>query len=61
MLRVLEVSWGHRYWVTAVAFPKWINNYHCLGLLKNACGPMLAQCCAMWCGGRVGDLGVTKV
>ena len=46
---VLEVSWGHRSWVTAVAFPKWINNYHCLGLLKNACGPILDHCCAMWC------------
>ena len=46
---VLEVSWGHRYWVTAIALPKWTNNYHWLGVLKNACGPMLAQCCAMWC------------
>ena len=32
---ILEVSWGHRYWVTAIALPNW--------------GPMLAQCCAMWC------------
>ena len=46
---ILEVSWGHRHWVTAVALPKWINNYHCLGLLKNACGPILDHCCAMWC------------
>eukprot|EP00434_Breviolum_minutum_P045124 symbB.v1.2.040389.t1/scaffold7189.1/size25065/2 len=46
---VLEVSWGHRYWITAIALPKWINTYHCVGLLKNACGPMLSQCCAMWC------------
>ena len=46
---VLEVSWGHRYWVTAVALPKWINNYHCLALLKNACGPILDHCCDMWC------------
>ena len=46
---VLEVVWGHRYWVTAIALPKSINNYHCLGLLTHACGPMLAQCCAMWC------------
>ena len=46
---VLEVVWGHRFWVTAIALPKWINNYHCLGLLTLACGPMLAQCCAMWC------------
>ena len=46
---VLEVSWGHRYWITAIALPKWINNYHCVGLLKNACGPLLSQCCAMWC------------
>jgi len=48
-LGVLEVSWGHRYWITAIALPKWINTYHCVGLLKNACGPMLSQCCAMWC------------
>ena len=46
---VLEVSWRHRYWVTAVALPKWINYYYCLGLLKNACGPILDRCCAMWC------------
>ena len=46
---VFEVIWGHRYWVTAIALPKWINTYHCVGLLKNACGPMLSQCCAMWC------------
>ena len=29
--------------------PPRINNYHCLGLLKNACGPILDHCCAMWC------------
>ena len=29
---VFEVVWGHRQWVTAIALPKWINNYHCLGL-----------------------------
>ena len=46
---VFEVIWGHRYWVTAIALPKWTNTYHCVGLLKNACGPMLSQCCAMWC------------
>ena len=46
---VLEVSWGHRHWVTAVALAKRINNYHCLGLLKNACGPILGSSCAMWC------------
>ena len=113
---VMEVSWGHRYWITAVAFPKWINNFlfhflflfpflfhfhfhflflfhflfhfhfHVLFLfyflflflflflfhflflfffricsppsnssttsknfLTPSCGPMLAQCCAMWC------------
>ena len=39
----------HLSGVTAVALPKWINNYHCLGLLKNACGPILDHCCAMWC------------
>ena len=48
---VLEVSWGHRYWITAIALSKWNNTYHCVGLLKNACGPMLSQCCAMWCDG----------
>ena len=46
---VFEVIWGHRYWVTAIALPKWINTYHCVGLLKNACGPMLSDSCAMWC------------
>ena len=46
---VFEVTWGHRYWVTALALPKWINAYHCVGLLKNACGPMLSDSCAMWC------------
>ena len=46
---VFEVIWGHRCWVTALALPKWINSYHCVGLLQNACGPMLAQSCAMWC------------
>ena len=46
---VFEVTWRHRYWVTALALPKWINAYHCVGLLKNACGPMLSDCCAMWC------------
>ena len=46
---MFEVIWGHRYWVTALALPKWINTYHCVGLLKNACGPMLSDCCAMWC------------
>lgn len=46
---VLEVSWGHRYWVTAVALPRWINTYNCLGLVKNACGPILDHHCAMWC------------
>ena len=34
---VFEVIWGHRYWVTAIALPKWINSYHCVGLLQNAC------------------------
>ena len=47
---VLEVVWGHCHWVTAIAFPKWINIYHCLGILVNACGPLLDQsCCAIWC------------
>ena len=46
---VLEVVWGHRQWVTAIALPKWINNYHCLGLFTQVCGPMLASSCAMWC------------
>ena len=46
---VIEVLWGHRLWVTAIALPKWINNYHCLGLFTQVCGPMLASSCAMWC------------
>ena len=45
---VFEVIWGHRNWVTALALPKWIKTYHCVGLLKTACGPMLSDCCAMW-------------
>ena len=49
---VLEVIWGHRQWTTAIALPKWVNNYHCLGLLAQACGPILTsrnESCAMWC------------
>ena len=46
---VLEVVWGHRQWVTAIALPKWINNYHCLGLFAQVCGPMLTSSCAIWC------------
>ena len=46
---VVEVIWGDRSWITALALPKWINSYHCVGLLQNACGPMLPQSCAMWC------------
>ena len=46
---VLEVIWGHRQWTTAIALPKWINNYHCLGLLAQTCGPILTSSCAMWC------------
>ena len=45
---ILEVVWGHRQWVTAIALPKWINNYHCLGLFAQVC-PMLTPSCAMWC------------
>ena len=46
---VLEVVWGHRLWTTAIAIPKWINNYHCLGLFAQVCGPILTSSCAMWC------------
>ena len=46
---VLEVVWGHRQWTTAIALPKWINNYHCLGLFDQVCGPILTSSCAMWC------------
>ena len=49
---VLEVIWGQRQWTTAIALPKWVNNYHCLGLLAQACGPILTsrnESCAMWC------------
>ena len=46
---VFEVLWGEKSWTTALALPKWLNSYHCVGLLQNACGPMLAQSCAMWC------------
>ena len=46
---VLEVVWGHRQWTTAIALPKWINNYHCLGLFAQVCGPMLTSSSAIWC------------
>ena len=46
---VLEVVWGHRQWTTAIALPKWINKYHCLGLFAQVCGPMLTPSCAIWC------------
>ena len=46
---VLEVVWGHRQWTTAIALPKLINNYHCLGLFAQVCGPMLTPSCAIWC------------
>ena len=46
---VLEVVWGHRQWTTAIALPKWINNYHCLGIFAQVCGPMLAPSFASWC------------
>ena len=46
---VLEVVWGHRQWTTAIALPKWINNYHCLGLFAQVCGPILTSSCAIWC------------
>ena len=46
---VLEVVWGHRQWTTAIAFPKWINKYHCLGIFARVCGPMLTPSFASWC------------
>ena len=46
---VLEVVWEHRQWTTAIALPKWINKYHCLGLFAQVCGPMLTPSCAIWC------------
>eukprot|EP00434_Breviolum_minutum_P044207 symbB.v1.2.039461.t1/scaffold6579.1/size16916/1 len=46
---VLEVVWGHRQWTTAIARPKWINNYHCLGIFAQVCGPMLTPSFASWC------------
>ena len=46
---VLEVVWGHRQWTTALAFPKWINQYHCLGIFARVCGPMLTPSFACWC------------
>eukprot|EP00434_Breviolum_minutum_P038594 symbB.v1.2.034242.t1/scaffold4248.1/size42442/1 len=38
---VLEVVWGHRLWTTAIAFPKWINKYHCIGLFARVGEPMI--------------------
>ena len=46
---VLEVVWGHRQWTAAIALPKWINKYHCLGLFAQVCGPMLTPFYAIWC------------
>ena len=46
---VLEVVWGHRQWTTAIALPKWINKYHCLGIFARVCGPMLTPSFASWC------------
>ena len=46
---VLEVVWGHRQWTAAIALPKLINNYHCLGLSAQVRGPILTSTCAMWC------------
>ena len=46
---VLEVVWGHRQWTTAIAFPKWINKYHCIGLFARVGGPMLTPSFAGWC------------
>ena len=46
---LLEVVRGHRQWTTAIALPKWINNYHCLGLFAQVCGPMLTPSFASWC------------
>ena len=46
---VLEVVWEHWQWTTAIALPKWINKYHCLGLFAQVCGPMLTPSCAIWC------------
>ena len=46
---VLELVWGHRQWTTAIALPKWINNYHCLGLFAQVCGPTLTPSFASWC------------
>ena len=46
---VLEVVWGHRQWTTAIALPRWINRYNCLGLFAQVCGPMLTPSCAIWC------------
>ena len=42
---VIEVLWGHRLWVTAIALPKWINNYHCLGLFTQ----VWAHACLVLC------------
>ena len=40
---VLEVVWGHSQWTTAIALPKWINNYHCLGIFAWVCGSVLTR------------------
>ena len=37
---LLEVSWGSRDWVTAIAAPRFINGYNCMAMMKNICGPV---------------------
>ena len=38
-----------KWYGAAIALPKLINNYHCLGLFAQVCGPILTSACAMWC------------
>ena len=38
---LLEVVWGHRSWIAAIAMPRWVNAYSCYALLRGLGGPVL--------------------
>ena len=48
---LLEVSWGSRDWVTAIAAPRFINGYNCMAMMKNICGPVFERLNEIWCDG----------
>ena len=48
---LLEVSWGPREWLTAIAAPRFINEYNCMARVKNICGPVFERLNDLWCDG----------